>query len=66
MGRGSDRAGDRNGLARGGLALLVDVLSEACDTEVTVQGRGKKAWALTKDGRAYADVAEGLDSTAPS
>ncbi|MET0801082.1 MAG: CHAT domain-containing protein [Actinomycetota bacterium] len=34
---------------------------EACDTEVTVQGRGKKAWALTKDGRAYADVAEGLD-----
>ncbi|MGH2628956.1 MAG: CHAT domain-containing protein [Actinomycetota bacterium] len=34
---------------------------EACDTEVTVEGRGKKAWVLTKEGRAYADVAEGFD-----
>ena len=34
---------------------------DSCDSEVTVQGRGKKTWLLTKDGRSYADVTEGLD-----
>jgi CHAT domain-containing protein len=31
----------------------------ACDTEVTVEGRGLKTWRLTKDGREYSGVDEG-------
>ena len=34
---------------------------EACDTEVTVEGRGMRTWDLRKDGRTYAGKDEGLD-----
>lgn len=34
---------------------------EACDTEVTVEGRGMRTWDLRKDGRAYTGKDEGLD-----
>lgn len=34
---------------------------DACDAEVTVEGRGKKTWLLTKDGRSYSGSDEGLD-----
>ena len=34
---------------------------EACDTEVTVEGRGLRTWTLGKDGRSYSGKDEGLD-----
>ncbi len=34
---------------------------EACDAEVTVEGRGMRTWDLRKDGRTYAGKDEGLD-----
>ncbi len=34
---------------------------DACDAEVTVEGRGQKTWLLTRDGRSYSGVDEGLD-----
>jgi hypothetical protein len=34
---------------------------EACDTEVTVEGRGMRTWDLRKEGRTYTGNDEGLD-----
>jgi hypothetical protein len=34
---------------------------QACDTEVTVEGRGMRTWTLRRNGRSYAGRDEGLD-----
>jgi hypothetical protein len=34
---------------------------DACDAEVTVEGRGQRTWLLKKDGRSYTGVDEGFD-----